>query len=155
MQVKAGHVVTLHYTLRIGSGNVLDSTHGTEPLRYLHGHGDIIPGLERRLEGRLAGEKLLLIIPAAEAYGEHDEALIIRMKRENFPEGADIHTGMRFKAMTPGGRRIVEVVRADGDNIRVDANHPLAGVDLEFDLTIDEVRPATPEELAEGRVLSL
>lgn len=155
MQVKAGHVVTLHYTLRIADGNELDSTHGTEPMKYLHGVGAIIPGLERRLEGHSAGETLLLRIPAAEAYGEHDQALIIQMRRTEFPEGADLHSGMRFKARTPAGRRIIEIVKTDGTHVQVDANHPLAGVDLEFKLRIEDVRPATEEELAEGRVLSL
>lgn len=142
----------MHYTLTNPEGKVIDSSKDKEPLAYLHGHGNIIGGLEKQLEGKEAGDKLVAEVPAAEGYGERNDALIVEAARSQFPEGVDLHTGMRFQAETPNGARIAEVKKVEGDTVTVDTNHPLAGVDLKFDVEIVEVREASQEEIDHGHV---
>lgn len=142
----------MHYKLTSPEGEVLDSSEGKEPLAYLHGHGNIIPGLEKQLEGKSAGDKLVAEVAAAEAYGEHNPALVVEAARSQFPEGVELQEGMRFQAQTPQGNRIAEIKKVEGDKVTVDTNHPLAGVDLKFDVKITDVRPASPEEIDHGHV---
>jgi len=152
MQIKTDHVVSMHYTLTSPEGEVLDSSQGKEPLAYLHGHGNIIPGLEKQLEGKAVGDKLVAEVPAAEAYGDHDPALVVQARRTEFPKDVDLQLGMRFQAQTPDGNRIAQITKIEGDIVTVDTNHPLAGVDLKFDVEITDVRAASPEELDHGHV---
>lgn len=144
----------MHYTLTSPSGEVLDSSQGKDPLAYLHGHGNIIPGLEKQLEGKVAGDKLVAQVPAAEAYGERDDALIVDASRSQFPDDVELQPGMRFQAQTPQGPRVAQIASIDGDSIRVDTNHPLAGVDLKFDVEVIAVRAASKEEIDHGHVHS-
>lgn len=142
----------MHYKLTSIEGEVLDTSDGRQPLSYLHGHGNIIPGLEKALEGKASGDKVAKIVPAADAYGEHVPELVTEANRNQFPEGVDLVPGMRFQAQTPQGFRVATIISVVGDKISVDANHPLAGLDLQFDVEIVDVREANPEEITHGHV---
>lgn len=152
MQATKDKVVTIDYTLTGPDGAVLDSSSGREPLPYLHGAGNIIPGLESALEGKSAGDKLVVDVPAEQAYGARDPQLVQAVPKDRFQGVADIKPGMQFQANTPAGPRIVTVVGIDDQSVHVDANHPLAGVPLKFDVTVVGVRDASPEELSHGHV---
>lgn len=151
MQIAREKVVTFEYTLTGDDGEVLDSSEGGEPLSYIHGTGSIVPGLESALEGRVAGDALQVRVRAADAYGEHDEQMIQRVPRGMFPPG-EIEVGMQFHAQTHDGARIVTVMLVEAGQVTIDANHPLAGKDLSFDVKIVEVRDATADELHHGHV---
>ena len=152
MQVANKLAVSLHYTLTNNAGEQLDSSRGAEPLIYLHGQGNIIPGLERALAGKKVGDKLNVTVTAAEAYGEYSDAMVQIISRSMFEGIDDIELGMMFEADVSHGTGIVTVTKIDGDDITIDGNHPLAGKDLTFDVEILEVRPATADELAHGHV---
>ncbi len=152
MQIAKDAVVTIDYTLTDEEGTVLDSSEGHEPLAYIHGVGNIIPGLERALEGRSAGDSLKVSVQPEDGYGERNDALTQVVPRERFELDDEIAVGMQFHTPTSGGMQVVTVVAVEGDEVTVDANHPLAGVTLNFDVTVAEVRPATPEELSHGHV---
>lgn len=152
MQVKPDHVVSMHYKLTSADGDVIDSSEGRDPLSYLHGHGNIIAGLEKELEGKAEGEKASVDVAAKEAYGEHDPELIVDASKEQFPEDVELKEGMTFQAQTPQGSRIVKIDEIEEETVKVDTNHPLAGMDLHFDVEIVEVREASSEELEHGHV---
>ncbi|GIX30886.1 MAG: hypothetical protein KatS3mg124_1358 [Porticoccaceae bacterium] len=149
MNVSQDTVVTFHYTVRDEEGVELDSSRGREPLSYLHGANNIIPGLESALEGRGEGESLTVTIPPEEAYGEYLDALVEAVPRAAFGDH-EVEVGMRFEAQTNRGPISVVVTNVEGDLVTVDGNHPLAGKSLTFEVTIEKVRPATAEELAHG-----
>jgi FKBP-type peptidyl-prolyl cis-trans isomerase SlyD len=151
MQVARDAVVLIHYTLKNDAGEILDSSSGNDPLAYLHGGGNIIPGLEEALEGKVAGDKVNATIPAAKAYGEVEPGLIQQVPKRAFQTG-EIRPGMTFTAQTEHGPQRVVVTRVAGDMVTVDGNHPLAGQTLHFDVEITEVRAATAEELEHGHV---
>jgi FKBP-type peptidyl-prolyl cis-trans isomerase SlyD len=152
MQIGKDSVVAIHYTLTDTKGTVLDSSNGQDPLTYLHGAHAIIPGLENALEGKSAGESLTVSIPPDQAYGLRDEAMVQEVSRKAFGN-IKVEPGMQFRAEGQNaGSRIVTVVAVDGDSIRIDANHPLAGQTLNFDVKIMTVRAATAEEVAHGHV---
>jgi FKBP-type peptidyl-prolyl cis-trans isomerase SlyD len=150
MEITKDRVVTLHYELTDPEGEVLDSSKDREPLTYLHGHGNLIPGLESRLEGWSAPRSETVKVPAQEGYGEHDPEKKIQAKRNQFPADAKIEPGVQFQANGPQGPMVVRIVEVEGDQITLDANHPLAGVDLSFEVEVLEVRDATPDELDHG-----
>ena len=152
MVIVQDKVVLIHYTLTNESGETLDSSAGGEPLAYLHGQGNIIPGLEKALEGKQAGDKLNVRVEPAEGYGVRDEALVQQVPRRQFG-GANLQPGMQFHAQTSQGHaRVVTVKRIQGDMVTVDGNHPLAGEVLNFDVEVTEVRDATVDELEHGHV---
>ena len=152
MQVANEKVVYIHYTLTNQEGETLDSSSGRDPLGYLHGAGNIIPGLEQALEGKEAGEKLNVSVAPEQGYGERDEALIQQVPRSAF-EGVDsVEPGMQFQAQSPHGPMLVTVTKVETEEVTVDANHPLAGQTLNFDVEITEIRDATEEELGHGHV---
>jgi FKBP-type peptidyl-prolyl cis-trans isomerase SlyD len=152
MQVGKNAVVSIDYTLKDPQGQVLDSSVGKQPLPYLHGTGNLIPGLEKELEGKSAGDHLRVTIPPAEAYGERDDRLVQTVSRSAF-QGSDVKVGMQFRTQGEGGAAgVVTVTKVEGDQVTVDGNHPLAGMPLDFEVTIKEVRAATKEELAHGHV---
>lgn len=152
MQIAKDKVVSVDYTLTDSAGQVLDTSKGKGPLDYLHGAGGIIPGLERALEGRSPGDQLTVQVPPEEAYGTRDEAMIQSVPRAAFPGVQKIEPGMQFQANAGGQTRIVTVVGVEPDSVRIDANHPLAGKTLNFDVTVVDVRTASPEELQHGHV---
>ena len=152
MQVAKNTVVAIDYTLKDSAGKVLDSSDGREPLRYIHGTGSIIGGLEAAIEGTSPGDRLDVALAAADAYGERDEGLVVEVPRAQFAEVADLAVGMQFRARSAEGDRVFTVTGIAGEQVTVDGNHPLAGQALHFDVEIKDVRTATPEELDHGHV---
>jgi FKBP-type peptidyl-prolyl cis-trans isomerase SlyD len=152
MLIAQDKVVLIHYTLTNDAGETLDSSSGGDPLAYIHGQGNIIPGLEKALEGRQAGDKLNVKVEPAEGYGVRDDKLLQQVPKRQFG-GANLQPGMQFHAQSSQGHaRVVTVVRIQGDMVTVDGNHPLAGENLNFDVEVTEVRDATQEELEHGHV---
>ena len=149
MQIAKDTVVAIDYTLTDDAGTVIDSSRGSEPLAYLHGVGQIIPGLERALEGKAAGDAFQVNIAPADGYGERDDQLQQVVNREMF-EGHAVEVGMQFLAHMAGAQHVFTVVGVEGDDVTVDGNHPLAGMALNFDVTVVSVRAATAEELTHG-----
>jgi FKBP-type peptidyl-prolyl cis-trans isomerase SlyD len=152
MQVAKNKVVSIDYTLKNDAGEVIDSSEGHEPLLYLHGAQNIVPGLEIALEGKAAGDRIQVSIAPAEAYGERNEALQQAVPREAFQGVEDLEVGMQFRAESDAGQQIVTITAIEGDEVTVDGNHPLAGETLNFDVTVVEVRDASAEELEHGHV---
>lgn len=153
MKIEKNKVVSINYTLKNNDGEVLDSSDGKEPLAYLHGQGNLIPGLESELEGKTEGETFKTEISPADAYGEYNDALIADVPKDRFQGVEDISEGMEFQAQTSdGGSQIVRVTEVGDDSVKVDANHPLAGETLHFDVTVAGVREATKEEIDHGHV---
>lgn len=153
MQVAKHKVVTIDYTVKDTAGDVIDSSDGGEPLAYIHGTGNLIPGLESALEGKSEGDSVNASIPPEQAYGERDEDLVQAVPRELFQTGEqELHPGMRFQAQSDEGPQVVTVVEVGDEEVTVDANHPLAGATLNFDVTVVGVRDATSEELDHGHV---
>ena len=143
MTVENGKVVSFHYTLTNAQGDVLDQSQ-EHPMPYLHGAGNIIPGLEKELAGKKVGDKLTVNVPAAEAYGEYHEQLVNDVPREAFQGVDQIEPGMQFQANTPEGVQVITVKAVNGETVTVDANHPLAGKDLIFDLELVEIAGGSP-----------
>jgi len=152
MQINDNHVVTLHYTLKDNDDNILDKSEDGS-FCYLHGASNIIPGLENALTGKTTNDTFSVTIPPEEAYGVHDEAKSQDVSRDMFPAEVDIEAGMQFNAQGPEDQTIVVTIKnVEGDTITVDGNHPLAGVTLNFNVTVMEIRDATTEELEHGHV---
>ncbi len=151
MQITDKTAVSFHYTLTNNGGEQLDCSVGEEPLVYLHGTGNIIPGLEEALTGKKAGDKLNVTIQPEKAYGVIDPAMNQIVSRKMF-EGMDIEVGMQFHADVNFGSGVITIAEINGDEITIDGNHPLAGEVLNFDVEIIDVREATAEELAHGHV---
>jgi FKBP-type peptidyl-prolyl cis-trans isomerase SlyD len=152
MAITRDSVVTIRYTLKDDAGEVIDSSASGEPLMYLHGHGNLIPGLERELTGREVGEELSVTVAPAEGYGEHDERLVQSVPRKALRGVMDVKAGMRLSTHSEEGPRSVTVTEVSPESVTLDGNHPLAGKNLNFDVRIEGVRPATEEELAHGHV---
>jgi FKBP-type peptidyl-prolyl cis-trans isomerase SlyD len=151
MQIGAKKAVTFHYSLRDDEGKVLDSSEGRAPLTYLHGEGNIVPGLEKALEGKQAGDEVKATVSPEEGYGTRDETNIRNIPRRKLPEGK-LAPGMRLQLRTDQGPLVATVLAVKGDYVTLDANHPLADKTLHFDVKVVEVREATEEELAHGHV---
>lgn len=144
-------VVSINYKLTDDDGNVLDSSEGSEPLVYLHGADNIIPGLEKALVGKVEGDSLHVRVEPAEGYGEFIPDLIQTVERSVFQGVEAVEEGMMFEAEAPDGSlQPIVVKKVDGDEVTIDVNHPLAGVVLHFDVEIVGVREATEEEVAHG-----
>lgn len=148
MKIAKNAFVALDYTLTLDSGEVVDQSDAGEPLTFIFGAGQMIPGLERQIEGMEAGQTAKLSVSADEGYGEARPELFQDVPRDRFPEDLDIQPGMRFQAQGPHGPLPMVVHAVEGDMVTVDLNHPLAGKTLHFDVKIAEVREATEEELA-------
>lgn len=152
MSITQDQVVSIHYVLKDDDGTVIDRSGAGEPLAYLHGHGNLIPGLERELTGKNTGDRLQVRISPADAYGEYDEALVQQVPRRELKGIANIKVGMRLQAQTSEGARAVTVTGVSGDMVTLDGNHPLAGKSLNFEVEIAGMRAATEEELSHGHV---
>ncbi len=150
MNVAQNRVARIEYRLTGEGGELIESSVGAEPLSYLHGAGNLIPGLETALEGRVAGDKVSVSVPPDQAYGERDESLRRSVARTQLAALGEIEPGVQFEATTNRGTEILTVVSADDDMVVVDGNHPLAGQTLNFDVSVVDVRDATEEELAHG-----
>jgi FKBP-type peptidyl-prolyl cis-trans isomerase SlyD len=152
VEITADRVVIIHYTLKDDAGAVLDSSAGGEPLAYIQGHGNLVSGLEKALEGKQGGNTLAVSVTPAEGYGVRDETLIQRVPKRSLQGSGEIKKGMQFQARTPDGMRLFTVTAVVGDMVTLDGNHPLADQTLHFDVQIVEVREATAEELEHGHV---
>ncbi|MDP9082497.1 MAG: peptidylprolyl isomerase [Pseudomonadota bacterium] len=152
MKITADRVVLIHYTLKDDRGAVVDSSAGGEPLAYIQGHGNLVAGLEKALEGRKDGDKVVVCVAPAEGYGVHDAALIQRIPKRSLQGSGEIKKGAQFQGQTPEGMRVFTVTAVVGDMVTLDGNHPLADKTLNFDVEIVSVREATTEELEHGHV---
>jgi FKBP-type peptidyl-prolyl cis-trans isomerase SlyD len=152
MAIARDSVVTIHYTLKDDAGETLDSSVEGDPIAYIHGHGNIVPGLERQLEGKSKGDKLNVQVAPAEGYGEYHKELVQQVPRRALKGIANVTVGMRLQAQTPEGARTVTVTHVASDMVTIDGNHPLAGKALSFEVEVTDVRQATQEELAHGHV---
>ncbi len=152
MRITKNTVVAIDYELTSDDGEVLDSSEGHEPLAYLHGAGGIIPGLECELEGKQVGEQLQVLVKPAEGYGDRDEALMQEVSRDLFEGAEDLAVGMQFQVDAERSPAMVTIVALADDVVTIDGNHPMAGINLHFDVTIREVREATSDELSHGHV---
>ncbi|MGZ5000389.1 MAG: FKBP-type peptidyl-prolyl cis-trans isomerase [Methylomonas sp.] len=151
MQITDNTAVSIHYTLTNNDGEQLDTSIGDEPLVYLQGAGNIIPGLEAALAGKNVGDRLNVTISPEQAYGAIDENMVQVVSRKMF-EGMDIEVGMQFHADVSYGTGIITITEIDGEDVTIDGNHPLAGESLTFDVEVIDVRPATEDELSHGHV---
>jgi len=147
MNIQDNAYVELEYSLTLNSGDVVDSSTPEKPLGFIFGAHQIVPGLEKKLQGMATGESATLVVEPSEAYGVRDEELVKELPRQHFPEGMDIQAGMIFQASTPGGPATMRVLEVADDNIKADFNHPMAGETLTFDVKVLNVREATAEEL--------
>ena len=146
-------VVTIHYKLTDDSGNVLDNSEGKDPLTYLHGAKNIIPGLEKALVGKTQGAKMQVKVDPVDGYGVVRPELTSVVERSLFQGVDTLKVGMTFEATAPdGSRQQVVVKKVEEDKVTIDANHPLAGVTLNFDVEVVGVREANQEELSHGHV---
>jgi FKBP-type peptidyl-prolyl cis-trans isomerase SlyD len=148
-------VATIHYTLKDDKGALIESSNdeGGEPLSYIHGTGNLIPGLEDKLEGKTKGDKLSVTVKADDAYGERDEELIEVVEKTEFDDAEELTEGKEFQYDDEDGNIFhVRILKIDGDKVTVDGNHPLAGKNLSFDVEVLDVRTATAEELEHGHV---
>lgn len=147
--VRKDRIVSIDFRLTDGDGQLLDSSDESGTLSYLHGHQNMVPGLEKALEGLEAGAHKVVEVPAAEAYGQRDESRVIEMPRQQLPE--DAFEGAIVHGQLDGGQVVLlTVVELDDERAKLDANHPLAGKDLVFDVTVVRVEQATAEEIAHG-----
>ncbi|MBF0278681.1 MAG: peptidylprolyl isomerase [SAR324 cluster bacterium] len=151
MKIEKNKVASIDYTLKDNNGEVMDTSEGGEPLAYIHGIGNLIPGLENELEGKKEGDSFKITIEPGDAYGFRDDELTQVAPRSAF-EGVEepLEVGMQFRVQAEEGEQIATVVDIDGDNITLDANHPMAGETLNFDVSIVSIREATEEELEHG-----
>ena len=139
-EVKTGDVVRVNYTGKLTDGTQFDSSSDRGPLQFRVGAGEIIAGLDRQVSGMEVGHKTTVTVPAAEAYGQRDEAQVQSLPREAIPEEIELAEGTRLQAQTPDGRQIgLTVIEHDEQKVTVDANHPLAGKDLVFDIEVLEI----------------
>lgn len=152
MEIADARVASIHYTLTDDAGNVLDKSPESQPLRYFHGAGNIVPGLEKALAGKQAGDSLKVEVKPEEGYGPRNDALVQEVPRTAFQGVERIEPGMQFHANSERGPLLVTVVEAGDDKVRIDGNHPLAGKTLHFDVSVDEVREASEQEKQTGTV---
>ena len=149
--IAGGMVVSFHYTLTNDDGDVLDSSQGSEPLMYLHGAGNIVPGLERALLGRTVGDRFKSVIAPEDGYGERQGPGPQAVPRSRFPKDAELEEGMQIFAQGPNGDAFpLWVVDVSDKEVMVDHNHPLAGVTLHFDVEVTDIRSATADEMSHG-----
>ena len=153
MKIAKERVARFHYTLKNDAGETLDSSEGGSPMAYLHGEHNIVEGLENAMEGKEAGDKFEVAVEPAQGYGEYDESLVQPVPREQFGDHP-VALGNQFHADTAIGPRVVTVIAIDedADQVVIDANHSLAGENLNFTVEVVEVREATKEELDHGHV---
>ena len=152
MEISKHKAVAIDYTLTNDSGEVLDSSKGQEPLSYLHGAGNLIPGLEDALEGKNAGDELKVTVSPEEAYGQRIDELIQKVPRDRFEGAEELQVGMRFHASSDHGETLVTITDVSDDEVTVDGNHPLAGLTLHFDVKVVDVRDASEEEVEHGHI---
>lgn len=152
MEIAAARVATFHYTLTDDDGNVIDSSKNASPLPYFHGGGNIVPGLEKALEGRKAGDTLNVDVQPEEGYGLRNDSLVQAVPRQAFQGIDTIEPGMQFQAQGGAGPMLVTVVEVGDTEVKIDGNHPLAGKTLHFAIEVVDVRESTDDEKQTGQV---
>lgn len=153
MKISKNTVVSIDYTLKDDAGEVLDSSQGGEPLAYLHGHGQIVDGLERALEGKGVGDNIKVSVPPKEGYGERNNAKVLKIERSRLPSDVTPEIGMQLAAEGPKGEVVpLWVTSVHGDEVTLDGNHPMAGKTLHFTVDVRGVREASKEEMHHGHV---
>ena len=152
MKISTGSVVLFDYTLTDDDKDIIDSSTGSEPLAYIHGEGQIVPGLEKAMEGKSAGDSFKVTVTPEEGYGQHDPENISVVPADQIEGGEELEEGMQLHTEGEFGEETVLISKIEGNNVTIDGNHPLAGLTLHFDVTIREVRAATEEELDHGHV---
>ena len=151
MKITKDSVVSIDFRLHLGDGEAVDESEPGEPLVYLQGHEEIVPGLEKALEGKSKGDTLQVTVTADEGYGAYDPDGVEEVPRTEFPEGLELQAGGVLSATDPEGDEVDFFIKeVKGDTVVVDFNHPLAGKTLHFDVTVRDVRAATAEELEHG-----
>lgn len=151
MTIQDDSVVTIAYTLTDEEGELIDSSEESGEIEYLHGHGNIVAGLERALSGRKIGESFEVQVEPEDGYGEYDDDLVMEVPRANMPDDVELELGMDFQIeLEDGEPQVVSVVEIEDDTVTLDGNHPLAGELLNFSVTVRGIRPATAEELEHG-----
>lgn len=149
--IKKDMVVSIKYRLTNGSGEILDEADAADPFSYLHGHQQVIPGMEQGLEGLKTGDKTQLTISPEEGYGPVNEQLKLTLRKDVFPKDFKVEEGMQFQAdLGNGSRGVFNIIEVGDTEVKVDGNHPLAGETLHFDIEVLEVRKATADELEHG-----
>jgi FKBP-type peptidyl-prolyl cis-trans isomerase SlyD len=154
MPIAKNTVVTIDYTPIDDLGSVLDTSKGGEPLLYVQGIGNLIPGLEKALEGKQPGDHIQVTVPPEEAYGERDDDNLQVVSRSLFEDSTGLEVGMQVQAQSDSGTQVLTVTALDEDSVTLDGNHPLAGEALNFDVRVVDVRDATAEELEHGHAHS-
>lgn len=153
MRIERDRVVALEYTLKDDDGKVVDTNQGAAALYYLHGHHNLIPGLERALEGKAAGDRLEVRVEPEDGYGQPNDQLVFELPRTQLPEGMAPQRGAKVQVTAPNGeRRAATITKVKLQSVVVDANHELAGKRLHFDVRVASVRKASREEVAHGHV---
>ena len=138
--IKDGDTVSVHYTGTLASGEVFDSSVERDPLKFTLGKGQLIPGFKHAIMGLSVGEKATTNIPSLEAYGEHNPEMVIEVPMNQLPLELDAQVGMQLQLNQPDGQAIpVQITQIDGETVTIDANHPLAGKDLNFDIEVVEI----------------
>jgi FKBP-type peptidyl-prolyl cis-trans isomerase SlyD len=151
--IQKDRVVQMAYRLVDSDGRLLEEKTPEEPYEYLHGHGQINEAVERAVEGKTSGFRAEVHLTPREGYGEYDPSLVVEVPRAHFPMNVDLQAGMKFNTTGPDGRAmIVRVIETDGQTVTIDGNHPLAGLELVFDLRVLDVREASPEEADIGQL---
>lgn len=151
MDIKKDTVVTVEYRLHLGDGKYIDESDASDPLIYLHGHDEVIPGLEKALEGKKPGDSLKAVIPPEDGYGDYDPEGVDEVPREDIPADLPLEAGGIVEALDEDDNEVVFLVKEIKDNtVVVDFNHPMAGKTLHYELTVRDVRAATEEELEHG-----
>ncbi len=151
MTITKDKVVSIDFKLTDDEGELLDTSEGQEPLQYVQGHGSMIAGLEQELEGKAAGTELKVRVTPESGYGAHEPELVQVVPRDAFSEAEPLEIGMRFQLQGPNGDAAVAITELAEDSVTVDGNHPLAGMDLVFEVRIRDVRDASDDELEEVR----
>ncbi len=152
MNIAKDHAVKFEYTLKDDEGAVIDSSDGKTPLAYLHGHQNIVPGLEKELEGKQVGDQFVVTILAADGYGARRDEIVTKVTRQELAGIEGLQVGIQLQAETPQGMHVFTVVAIEEQHVTLDGNHPLAGQDLHFDVKVIDIRDATSEEIAHGHV---
>lgn len=152
MNIAEKTVVLMDYTVKDDAGNIIDSSSGHEPLAFIVGLGNIIPGLERQFIGKKKGDEFKATVSPEDGYGERDDNLVESVPRAQFAGVKGLEVGMQLQAQTEDGVEVVTVTQVTDTEVTVDANHPLAGKTLHFDVKVVDVRQPTSEELAHGHV---
>ena len=152
MKITKHKVVQIHYELKNKEGQIMDSSQGRDPLAYIQGIGALIPGLEKELEGKEKGDKLIAVIPPEEAYGVHEERKVMEVPRSGFEGDEELTVGLKIQVQFSHGMEVATITDIKEETVTIDLNHELAGETLYFDVEVMEVRDAEAEEIAHGHV---